>query len=253
MGSFRSRPVGWRGESYRHYLAAKGFKTRRYDALQESKAETFLKSLGQGVAAIPQRAWVRRDIQMRRAVAEGAEPYRERLKVSRAAIATPLTGAELELQERLRSAITRKQQLYGAAEANDAYTRWTKEMSERAIEDIQNEIGKKETEIRDVDKNINDAEINQLNVDIGDYDEQAKFKMVLGTLRDNRMTLEKEKRRLELQEKFSANALNAQNRGDPLTVQQRLVLGSHVLDAETENREIEEGRIFSDVIKKKGS
>ena len=28
MKSFRSKPVGWRGESHRHYLAAKGVKTR---------------------------------------------------------------------------------------------------------------------------------------------------------------------------------------------------------------------------------
>jgi len=28
MRSFRSKPVGWRGESHRHYLAAKGIKTR---------------------------------------------------------------------------------------------------------------------------------------------------------------------------------------------------------------------------------
>jgi hypothetical protein len=28
--SFRSRPVGWRNESYRHYLAAKGVRTNRY-------------------------------------------------------------------------------------------------------------------------------------------------------------------------------------------------------------------------------
>jgi len=32
MRSFRSKPVGWRGESYRHYLAAKGIKTKRYFA-----------------------------------------------------------------------------------------------------------------------------------------------------------------------------------------------------------------------------
>ena len=31
MTSFRAKPVGWRGESHRHYLAAKGVKTR-YDA-----------------------------------------------------------------------------------------------------------------------------------------------------------------------------------------------------------------------------
>jgi hypothetical protein len=30
MRSFRSKPVGWRQESYRHYLAAKGVKTRYY-------------------------------------------------------------------------------------------------------------------------------------------------------------------------------------------------------------------------------
>ena len=30
MRSFRSKPVGWRGESYRHYLAAKGIKTYFY-------------------------------------------------------------------------------------------------------------------------------------------------------------------------------------------------------------------------------
>jgi hypothetical protein len=28
--SFRSRPVGWRSESYRHYLASKGVSTRKY-------------------------------------------------------------------------------------------------------------------------------------------------------------------------------------------------------------------------------
>jgi len=28
--SFRSKPVGWRSESYRHYLAAKGVTTKRY-------------------------------------------------------------------------------------------------------------------------------------------------------------------------------------------------------------------------------
>jgi hypothetical protein len=30
MTSFRSKPVGWKGESYRHYLAAKGMTTKRY-------------------------------------------------------------------------------------------------------------------------------------------------------------------------------------------------------------------------------
>jgi len=30
MTSFRAKPVGWRGESHRHYLAAKGVKTRYY-------------------------------------------------------------------------------------------------------------------------------------------------------------------------------------------------------------------------------
>lgn len=33
MSSFRSKPVGWRGESYRHYLAAKGVKTS-YDVVK---------------------------------------------------------------------------------------------------------------------------------------------------------------------------------------------------------------------------
>jgi len=47
--SFRARPVGWRGESHRHYLASKGISTRRYlarrhpedrihDMLQEDNA-----------------------------------------------------------------------------------------------------------------------------------------------------------------------------------------------------------------------
>ncbi len=30
MRSFRSKPIGWRGESYRHYLASKGIKTIKY-------------------------------------------------------------------------------------------------------------------------------------------------------------------------------------------------------------------------------
>jgi len=36
MRSFRSKPVGWRGDSYRHYLAAKGVKTR-YNASIKSR------------------------------------------------------------------------------------------------------------------------------------------------------------------------------------------------------------------------
>lgn len=37
MGKYFSRykPVGWRGESQRHYLAAKGIKTRKYLAVQD--------------------------------------------------------------------------------------------------------------------------------------------------------------------------------------------------------------------------
>ena len=30
MSSWRSKPIGWRGESHRHYLAAKGIKTKYY-------------------------------------------------------------------------------------------------------------------------------------------------------------------------------------------------------------------------------
>lgn len=30
MRSFRSKPIGWRGESHRHYLAAKGIKTKYF-------------------------------------------------------------------------------------------------------------------------------------------------------------------------------------------------------------------------------
>ena len=36
MRSFRSKPVGWRGESYRHYLAAKGVKTRYFSTDKEA-------------------------------------------------------------------------------------------------------------------------------------------------------------------------------------------------------------------------
>jgi hypothetical protein len=35
MRTFRSRPTGWRNESYRHYLAAKGVKTARYYAVRD--------------------------------------------------------------------------------------------------------------------------------------------------------------------------------------------------------------------------
>lgn len=44
MRSFRSRPVGWRNESYRHYLAAKGMKSKYFvekqSILQEQKTRT---------------------------------------------------------------------------------------------------------------------------------------------------------------------------------------------------------------------
>lgn len=38
MRSFRSKPVGWRGESYRHSLAARGLAARGYS---ESKRSQF--------------------------------------------------------------------------------------------------------------------------------------------------------------------------------------------------------------------
>lgn len=37
MRSFRAKPVGWRNESYRHYLAAKGIKTRYLAARDKTK------------------------------------------------------------------------------------------------------------------------------------------------------------------------------------------------------------------------
>lgn len=39
MRSFRSKPVGWRGESYRHYLAAKGVTTKYFAALRSRLAD----------------------------------------------------------------------------------------------------------------------------------------------------------------------------------------------------------------------
>lgn len=35
MRSFRAKPVGWRGESHRHYLAAKGIKSKYYSGVSE--------------------------------------------------------------------------------------------------------------------------------------------------------------------------------------------------------------------------
>jgi len=45
MTSFRSKPVGWRGESHRHYLAAKGIKTVKvYHGTHPSNRENILKT-----------------------------------------------------------------------------------------------------------------------------------------------------------------------------------------------------------------
>lgn len=41
MRSFRAKPVGWKGESHRHYLAAKGIKSR-YDAGKTKAVAKFL-------------------------------------------------------------------------------------------------------------------------------------------------------------------------------------------------------------------
>ena len=46
MRSFRAKPVGWRGESYRHALAARGYAAKKYDA-EKNRFELFEKVKGE--------------------------------------------------------------------------------------------------------------------------------------------------------------------------------------------------------------
>lgn len=57
MRSFRQRPVGWRNESHRHYLAAKGVKTRYFKARRRFEAAEYMDESG-----VPQE----RDMEMAR-------------------------------------------------------------------------------------------------------------------------------------------------------------------------------------------
>jgi hypothetical protein len=78
MRSFRSKPIGWRNDSYRHYLAAKGVKTNRY------YAKTFLGRLAEG--AIEER--------------ERYEDLKRRQQAKVAATAPAFSAARAEQQRR---------------------------------------------------------------------------------------------------------------------------------------------------------
>jgi hypothetical protein len=56
MRSFRSKPVGWRQESYRHYLAAKGVKTKYFAYATQRAAEDFVSRVFRSADVRRQRA-----------------------------------------------------------------------------------------------------------------------------------------------------------------------------------------------------
>lgn len=78
MKSFRSKPVGWTNESYRHYLAAKGIKTKTKYFASETAFGRAVEGFGKAVDA------------RRRRVALSAVPYAQgRLSVARAQAKAP--------------------------------------------------------------------------------------------------------------------------------------------------------------------
>jgi len=108
MRSFRSKPVGWQGESYRHYLAAKGFSTaKKYYAYQPQT----------GIGRFLQRANAAKEYREKRVVAEADEPYREQLRIERKAVATPLTAEEEVIRQEWLEKIGRVQSIEDVARA----------------------------------------------------------------------------------------------------------------------------------------
>jgi hypothetical protein len=81
MRSFRSKPIGWRNESYRHYLAAKGISTNKYYSVRR-----FKRSLD--------------EIALRRAMLDEASPdQRVRIEAEIAALERSLPADFVERQE----------------------------------------------------------------------------------------------------------------------------------------------------------
>jgi len=99
--SFRAKPVGWKGESHRHYLAAKGISTNR-----KYNVKT-------GVGRFVESLYAQGDRRRSKFDAEGAMPSIQKLKMQREELKTPLTKTEQEKEIQIREAL-------GAATRTDA-------------------------------------------------------------------------------------------------------------------------------------
>lgn len=92
--SFRSKPVGWRWESYRHYLAAKGIRTRYFvEPFFKDPRET---ALGGLTARYLRGTTLVKEAMREQAAAEGAKPYQQRLEEMKRLRKTALTPEEEE-------------------------------------------------------------------------------------------------------------------------------------------------------------
>lgn len=95
MRSFRSKPVGWRNESYRHYLAAKGIRTKYFATATQRAAE----ELAEKFVRTRQRA---EDAQLRRV--RSPEFQREATERTASALAEATKPAtKKEFDEKVKS------------------------------------------------------------------------------------------------------------------------------------------------------
>lgn len=149
----RYKPVGWRGDSHRHYLAAKGISTRKYSA---GFAGTIL-----------QRKFKVADVQRKRAVTQGSVPARAQLSAQRGQIRSPLTDAEEATRLKLLKGL-------GASSGStplELQRFWTPNIGREIFEDAAAEL--------EVAKNRRAAATQANNTQGADLDEAERAKLGL--------------------------------------------------------------------------
>jgi hypothetical protein len=133
MKSFRSKPVGWQRDNYRHYLAAKyGTAGRRYNA--ETVAGGFLEDYFRKTGAVKESL-------MAQAKTEGARPYTEMVEQQKKLSRSELTPAEhAEAQERLRELGRRRATSEYWQLLTDEVLQVYKDALDKNIEIVQNDV-----------------------------------------------------------------------------------------------------------------
>lgn len=136
-------PVGWRGESHRHYLAAKGIKSG-FSSPADRNKYMLLKEIFEDVDT-------RKDARMRAAYARGESDLKRQAIFTRAAQRLPLTPEEEKLKRQIltetlkRGPYSSYQENYSDKVDEKFNSEWTRESADNYL----NLLRKREAELKD--------------------------------------------------------------------------------------------------------